>query len=183
MDTRYGVDESGLTKQTGGKSDDVDIGFAKPFGGTEIPAGYLYCDGSEVSRKAYDKLFAAIGTTWGEGDGENTFNIPDLRGIFIRCDGGENNADIGVRQEDAIRNITGSFTLNGTAGGHPISYAQNDAGAFSNADYYASYINAALAGSGNSAGNKKLFDASRVVPTAPEVRPINVAMKYCIRYE
>ena len=33
MDTRYGVDESGLTKQTGGKSDDVDIGFAKPFGG------------------------------------------------------------------------------------------------------------------------------------------------------
>ena len=181
MDTRYGVDESGLTKQTGGSG--AVIGSVIAFAGTTPPANCLYCDGSEVSREAYAKLFAAIGTIWGDGDGAETFNIPDLRGIFIRCDGGENNADIGVRQEDAIRNITGSFTLNGAAGGRPISSDPNDVGAFSHADYYASYINAALTGSGNSAGNTKLFDASRVVPTAAEVRPVNVAMKYCIRYE
>ena len=174
MDTRYGVDESGLTKQTGGKSDDVDIGFAKPFGGTEIPAGYLYCDGSEVSRKAYDKLFAAIGTTWGEGDGENTFNIPDLRGIFVRCDGGENNAEIGVRQEDAIRDITGSLS-----GVYNSSTASGSGGALQWVTTSQSHMQLA-SGSGRIGVE---FRASWVVPTAAEVRPVNVAMKYCIRYE
>ena len=82
---RSGVNEDNELVNSETKNTSVDIGFAKPFGGTVIPPGYLYCDGSEVSRQAYDKLFAAIGTTWGEGDGENTFNLPDLRGIFVRC--------------------------------------------------------------------------------------------------
>ena len=113
---RSGVNEDNEVVNSETKNTDVDIGFAKPFGGMVVPPGYLYCDGSEVSRQAYDKLFAAIGTTWGEGDGENTFNLPDLRGIFIRCDGGENNADIGVRQEDAIREITGAFNARRVSG-------------------------------------------------------------------
>lgn len=183
MTTRYGVDESGLTKQTsGGKSDDVDIGFAKPFGGMVVPPGYLYCDGSEVSRQAYDKLFAVIGTTWGEGDGENTFNLPDLRGIFIRCDGGENNAEIGVRQEDAIREITGEVSVRpGAQSSTSIEYASgafevdNDAGASAGSGY--------SGGGGNPNFDILRFVASNIVPTAPENRPVNVAMKYCIRYE
>lgn len=43
-------------------------------------AGCLLCDGSAVSRTAYAALFAAIGTTYGTGDGSTTFNVPDLRG-------------------------------------------------------------------------------------------------------
>ncbi|MCI5136584.1 MAG: tail fiber protein [Candidatus Electrothrix sp. AW2] len=50
----------------------------------KAPAGYLYCDGSVRSRTEYNELFAAIGTTWGAGDGSSTFNLPDLRGEFIR---------------------------------------------------------------------------------------------------
>lgn len=47
-------------------------------------AGWLKCDGSAVSRTTYAALFAAIGTTYGAGDGATTFNVPDLRGEFIR---------------------------------------------------------------------------------------------------
>jgi microcystin-dependent protein len=48
------------------------------------PTGYLLCDGSAVSRTTYSNLFAAIGTTYGAGNGTTTFNLPDLRGVFIR---------------------------------------------------------------------------------------------------
>lgn len=48
------------------------------------PTGWLKANGAAVSRTAYAALFAAIGTTFGAGDGINTFNLPDLRGEFIR---------------------------------------------------------------------------------------------------
>ena len=48
------------------------------------PLGYLFCDGSPVSRSTYASLFSAISTNWGSGDGSTTFNIPDLRGEFLR---------------------------------------------------------------------------------------------------
>lgn len=49
-----------------------------------VPGGYLLCDGSAVSRTTYAALFAAIGTTYGAGNGSTTFNLPDLRGVFPR---------------------------------------------------------------------------------------------------
>lgn len=55
-------------------------GLIFPYGGSTVPAGWLACDGSAVSRTTYAALFAAIGTTWGVGDGATTFNVPDLRG-------------------------------------------------------------------------------------------------------
>lgn len=48
------------------------------------PAGYLKANGAAVSRATYAALFAAIGTTYGVGDGSTTFNLPDLRGEFLR---------------------------------------------------------------------------------------------------
>lgn len=48
------------------------------------PTGWLKANGDAVSRTTYAALFAAIGTTYGEGDGSTTFNLPDLRGEFIR---------------------------------------------------------------------------------------------------
>lgn len=50
------------------------------FAGATPPAGWLVCDGRAVSRTTYGQLFAAIGTTWGAGDGSTTFNLPDGRG-------------------------------------------------------------------------------------------------------
>lgn len=48
------------------------------------PIGYIVCNGAAVSRTTYSNLFAVIGTTYGNGDGSTTFNLPDLRGEFIR---------------------------------------------------------------------------------------------------
>ena len=55
-------------------------GIIIAYGGSAAPAGFLLCDGSAVSRTTYADLFAALGTTWGAGDGSTTFNLPDLRG-------------------------------------------------------------------------------------------------------
>ena len=48
------------------------------------PDGYFFCDGRALSRTTYADLFAAIGTSFGSGDGSTTFNIPELRGEFLR---------------------------------------------------------------------------------------------------
>ena len=48
------------------------------------PNGWLKANGDTVSRTTYAALFAAIGTTFGAGDGSTTFNLPDLRSEFIR---------------------------------------------------------------------------------------------------
>jgi microcystin-dependent protein len=58
------------------------------------PAGYLLCDGSAVSRATYSKLFGVIGSTWGGGDGINTFNLPDCRGRVLVCAMPGGNAEV-----------------------------------------------------------------------------------------
>jgi microcystin-dependent protein len=58
----------------------VPSGTVLPFAGTTAPTGFLLCSGQAVSRSTYSDLFAAIGTTYGAGDGSTTFNVPDLRG-------------------------------------------------------------------------------------------------------
>ena len=51
---------------------------------SKIPTGWLLCDGREVNRNTYNDLLQAIGVSWGSGDMINTFNLPDLRGQFLR---------------------------------------------------------------------------------------------------
>jgi len=60
----------------------LPAGAIVPFGGAAAPAGWLLCDGAAVSRTTYAALFAAVGTTFGVGDGSTTFTLPDLRGRF-----------------------------------------------------------------------------------------------------
>ncbi|WP_083868420.1 phage tail protein [Bartonella queenslandensis] len=70
-------------------------GFIGAFAMQALPSGWLLCDGGAYSRSVYNDLFAAIGTTWGSGDGFRTFNIPDFRGMFLRGFDGGRNIDIG----------------------------------------------------------------------------------------
>jgi microcystin-dependent protein len=57
------------------------VGEIRIWTNSSLPSGFLWCDGSAVSRTVdYDDLFATIGTTFGVGDGSTTFNLPDLRG-------------------------------------------------------------------------------------------------------
>lgn len=62
----------------------VPTGTVIYFAASTPPAGYLVCDGTAISRTQYPALLAVIGVTYGMGDGLNTFNLPDLRGEFIR---------------------------------------------------------------------------------------------------
>lgn len=64
--------------------DAIPVGMILPHGSTTVPAGFLECNGNQVSRVTYADLFAEIGTKYGIGDGLLTFNLPDLRGEFIR---------------------------------------------------------------------------------------------------
>jgi microcystin-dependent protein len=57
----------------------VPSGTILDYAGTTAPSGFLECDGSNVSRITYSDLFTAVGITWGNGDGVNTFSLPDLR--------------------------------------------------------------------------------------------------------
>lgn len=58
----------------------TEAGFIKMYAGASLPANYLWCDGKPYSRTLYPGLFAAIGITYGAGDGTTTFNVPDYRG-------------------------------------------------------------------------------------------------------
>ena len=70
----------------------VPAGSVFSFATTTPPSGYLECNGAAVSRSTYASLFSAISTTWGVGDGSSTFNLPDLRGQFVR--GWDNSAGV-----------------------------------------------------------------------------------------
>jgi hypothetical protein len=78
------------------------VGTIQIYPGASAPAGWLICDGSGISRSTYSDLFAAIGTTYGSGDGATTFNLPDLVGKFVRGLGGDS-ASLGAVQQDAIK--------------------------------------------------------------------------------
>lgn len=77
----------------------VAPGIVLPFAGGSVPSGWLLCNGQTVSRTTYSNLYAAIGDTWGDGDGSTTFEVPDLR----------DSVPVGVSASKAL----------GTAGGAP----------------------------------------------------------------
>jgi microcystin-dependent protein len=67
----------------------IPTGSIIPFPATATPSGWVLCNGAAYGRTALDpspepSLFGVIGTTYGNGDGLTTFNVPDLRGVFVR---------------------------------------------------------------------------------------------------
>ena len=177
MSVRTGVDEYNQP------TSDINSGYVgefKYFGFESVPPHCLACDGSEVSRETYKELFAVFGETYGAGDGSTTFNLPDFRGAFLRCIGG-NAAALGTEQSDTIRNIEGSFTIRmGNGGSGLVSGFTN--GAFSsqiNSKDATTYTENAT----RQAQTDIVFSAEKCVPTSNENRPINYAVNVCVVYE
>lgn len=146
------------------------------------PTGWLECDGAAVSRTTYAALFAVIGTTWGVGDGSTTFNVPDLRGEFVRGwdhgKGTDSGRAFASSQTDALQNITGGFSSRRTTAASPEDLA----------DWSGALYDNGLGGSdlGTSVGGAVLrrltgFDASRVARTSTETRPRNFALMFIIK--
>ena len=88
--------------------DPVPTGVVLPFGGSTVPEGFLLCNGAAISRTTYAKLFAAIGTLYGAGDGATTFNLPDMRDRFAE---GAGTYSVGTAVEAGLPNITGKFGI------------------------------------------------------------------------
>ena len=115
----------------------LPAGVTVPYAGATSPIGWLLCNGQAVSRTSYPRLFAAIGTTYGGGDGSTTFNVPDLRecnpvGIGKRASGvtNHNELTLGGFQDDqyqqhshGVNGNTGStqHTFTGTAHSHSFT--------------------------------------------------------------
>ena len=92
----------------------VPVGAIVSF--AACPVGWLVCDGSAVSRTDYADLFAAIGTTFGPGDGISTFNLPDFTDGKSPIGVGTNYA-VGTVTDGALPNIIGTATLMASTSG------------------------------------------------------------------
>lgn len=101
-----------------------EIGAVSAFAMPTPPTGWLVCDGSAISRTEYADLFATIGTLWGHGDQVSTFNLPDLRGEFVRgfddgrgVDDGREFASAQAGQIEEHAHNTLAYELSGATGG------------------------------------------------------------------
>lgn len=108
----------------------LPAGFGGPFFGGTIPSGWLLCNGAAISRTTYSRLFAAVGTTWGSGDGTTTFNLPNGQNEFIR--GASGTLPLGTKQTDSFRSHTHSASSS-TAGDHTHRVPDGGAGGGSGA--------------------------------------------------
>ena len=144
---------------------------------SSAPTGYLKANGAAVSRTTYANLFAIIGTSFGAGDGSTTFNIPDLRGEFIRgwddSRGVDTGRSFGTSQTDDFKEHEHGIRLEHGATGfssRPPPNAQylfvNGAG---NYPYSKNY--------GNYNGSKPIEAVG-----GDETRPRNIALLACIKY-
>ncbi|CUU82998.1 Phage Tail Collar Domain [Campylobacter hyointestinalis] len=150
-------------------SDGVKIGSYLLWSSESVtPSGFLVCDGRSLAKSEYAELFNVIGYTYG-GSGES-FNIPNFAdGKFFRSVGG-NAAPIGEAQNDAIRNITGSF-------GRVIAADSSISGVFSSNGFLSAM---AQVGAGRDGLNINI-DVSKAVPTANENRPYNMSVVILIK--
>ena len=109
------------------------VGIILPYGGKIAPDGYLLCDGRAVSRTEYSALFNVIGTYFGNGDGINTFNVPDLRecvpvGIGTRSSGVATHDlySLGEFKDDQFKSHNHGAKITGGEHSHWVG-ARNDA--------------------------------------------------------
>jgi microcystin-dependent protein len=180
-----------------------------PFANNAVPTGWLAANGSAVSRTTYAALFAAIGTTYGAGDGSTTFALPDLRGYFVRGSGtnsdGTASGSFGAKQADGVISHT-----HGTGGESNSHFHYAVAGVTGATEPYTSvninaseYIAARAQSASTSDWSYTLNGVSTVANVGrtsddvgththatnsqspagtTETRPRNIAMLYCIKF-
>lgn len=143
-------------------ADAVPVGAVFHFAASTAPTGFLVCNGSAVSRTTYAALFAIVSTTYGAGDGSTTFNLPDLRGEFIRgFDGGrgvDSGRTFGSAQADELKSHTHTVPKIASQGINHDGSLETDTTIYSNQTQ----------ASGSAGGS--------------ETRPRNIALLPCIKF-
>lgn len=178
----------------------MPVGSIMPYGGTTAPDGWLMCDGSAVSRTTYADLFTVVGTAFGEGDGVTTFNLPDLRGRFLRGSdagagrdpdagsrtamvaGGNVGGAVGSVQADAFqghRHPVPQYYKSGTSG-YDTSQGYDSVGGTGNCIHIQSEIY--VSGRRQYYTKSPRTDGTNGTPrTASETRPINAYVSFIIK--
>lgn len=175
----------------------LPIGFIAPYAGAAAPTNWLECNGAAVSRTTYASLFAICGTTFGAGNGSTTFNIPDLRGEFLRgwdngrgvdtgrVRGSAQGDNAGSHTHSASLSVTGTTNTTG-AHTHTVSAAV-PLGAGSNSNRPASFSSTGPDPSTGSAGDHSHTVTGTASGTTGdssetgETRPRNIALMFCIK--
>lgn len=167
-----------------GKQSTNPIGTILPFAGIVAPEGHLFCDGSSQLRTTYPKLFAVIGTAYGSADGTH-FNLPDLRGKFLRgvAHGQASDPDRASRTASATGGNTGdnvgsvqTDAMQGHAHSASIRRSSNNEGSGS--------ANGAIIDSDGGFVTNPKDDGTNGTPrTTSETRPTNVNVEYIIKYD
>ena len=149
-------------------------GSVMSFAASTPPSGWVECDGATLSRTTYADLFAAIGTIYGTGNGSTTFNLPDLRGEFVRgWDNGrgiDSGRSIGSMQSAEIDQHDHNITPYGDSSSSGISLRPG-------AGVYVAGSNRLI---WNTLGDNAISNTGDGIGT--ETRPRNIAMMYCIKY-
>lgn len=153
------------------------------------PTGWIPADGSAVSRSTYSILFSNIGTTWGIGNGSTTFNVPDLRGVFVRGTGtnatgsstGAAGPSVGSYVTDTYLNHT--HTATSTDSGHIHQNNINTAtgsGAGGGGIFLGPYTSSAFPTVSGTANITTTVATSTTGGT--ETKPKNYGVLYCIKF-
>jgi len=189
------IDSSGNVTLAGNLSAPNFVGMIAPFAMSSTPTGWLSCDGSAVSRTTYANLFTVISTIWGVGDGSTTFNLPDLRGAFLRGSGTHGSETMADSNSFAGPSV-GSFEDDGFQGfqvgaTEDPDGARNLYGAATVRDYrpdVVSQTNSSPMGmntgfQGISNGIYPVDDGTNGTPRSiDETRPFNAGILYCIKF-
>jgi microcystin-dependent protein len=117
-----------------GLNDEKTVGTVISGTSNTVPHGFLLCNGSQVSRTMYSRLFSVISTIYGVGDGSTTFTLPDFVGAVPRGAGTSSGytqnitVTLGSKDNDAIQGHKHNYTYpqaqwSGAAGpGGVVSY-------------------------------------------------------------
>ena len=146
----------------------MPAGLIFPYAGNTAPAGFLECDGSEVSKTTYAALYAAIEDTYATQTNPLTgavygtpaagnFRLPDYRGSFLRGVGsptGKDAVTLGGYQGEKTKTPTSSFTVSTTGNKNQLNTDQvnHSHGVGGNGYFAVGQNNAVALGSGSSAG-------------------------------
>lgn len=154
---------------------DIPVGAIQAFACSSVPTGWLACNGATVSRTTYSKLFSAIGTSYGSGNGSSTFTLPNLNNNSFL----EGSDTVGTVKSAGMPNVKG---ISPYVSGIEREF-QDSTGAF----YTATGSFHGVWGSGE--GTKQwamALDASRCSSVYRDdittVQPKSVTVKYCIKY-
>jgi microcystin-dependent protein len=154
----------------------VPAGAVMPFAMNSAPSGWLQANGDLVSRSTYSALFSSIGTTYGSGDGSTTFDLPDLRGYFLRGSGtnidGTVSGNFGSKQSDDVKPHAHAFSLSIQS---LVLSVQELFGMRSTGG------NSQTVSDINVSTGSPTVSASISSNIGAETRPKNIAMMYCIK--